>query len=100
MPVDTPHFTGFAHVRGAGGLCAALNTCIGPQNRQTMARGERRFLRRYSTIIFSTCDRPMNALTGSMRGQIGAPCLLNCYAEVPMTTRHGADSKTPCGLDR
>jgi hypothetical protein len=32
-------------------------------------------------LSFSTCDVPMNALTGSIRGQIGAPRLLNRYAE-------------------
>jgi hypothetical protein len=82
MPAEIRRFTGFAHVRGAGGLCAALRACIGPQNRQTMASGESRLHGRRSTIIFSTCDLLMNAFAGSMRGQIGAARLLNGYADV------------------
>ncbi|CAE6715405.1 hypothetical protein R69927_04821 [Paraburkholderia domus] len=35
-----------------------------------------------NSIIFSTCDLLMNALTGSVRGQIGAPRLLSRFARV------------------
>jgi hypothetical protein len=32
-------------------------------------------------LSFSTCDVPMNALTGLTRDQIAARRLLNCYVE-------------------
>jgi hypothetical protein len=79
MPTGTRRFTDCAHARGADGLYAALRACIGPQNRQTMVTVKAICMGRACTIIFSTCDRPMNALTGSMRDQIGAPHLLNDY---------------------
>jgi hypothetical protein len=51
MPADARRFTGFAHVRGANGLHAALRACIGAQNRQTTSSGESRLHGRDSTII-------------------------------------------------
>lgn len=87
MPTRTRRFTDFAHARGADGLRAALRACIGPQNRQTTATVKAACMSNACTIIFSTCDRPMNALTRSMRDQIGAPGLLNDYMKWYVTTR-------------
>jgi hypothetical protein len=80
MPADPRRLTGFAHVRGASGGCAALCACIGSPNRQTMASDESCLHGKGSSIIFPACDLPMTASTGSMRDQIEVPRLRDRYA--------------------